>query len=83
MTEIQVNEAQARDAALEAEERLHESRRSFLKSIGAGAAVTAAGLGGMTVSAPTFGYGGPYRSAFVLERSHDVHEYRHHRVDAA
>ena len=69
MSDVQISESKARDAALEAEERLHESRRSFLKTIGAGAAAAAAGVGGTTFPTAAFAYGGPYANAFVLDRS--------------
>ena len=66
MAQIQVSEAKARDAAHEAEERLHESRRSFLKTIGAGAALSAGGVGGLAMPNTAYAYGGPYASEFVL-----------------
>lgn len=69
MSEVQISESKARDAVLEAEERLHESRRSFLKTLGVGAAAAAAGVGGTTFPTEAFAYGGPYANAFVLDRS--------------
>lgn len=65
---LDTGESKALDVALEAEEKLNESRRGFLKSIGAGAAVLGAGAGAMAVPETAFAYGGPYANAFVLDR---------------
>jgi selenocysteine lyase/cysteine desulfurase len=61
-----VSESKARDAVLEAGERLVESRRNFFKAVGAGAAA-ASGLGAMALSPEAMAYGGPYAAAFVLD----------------
>jgi isopenicillin-N epimerase len=61
-------ESKARDAVLEAQELLHESRRSFFKALGVGA-TAASGLGAALHSAPALAYGGPYAPAFPLDPS--------------
>lgn len=68
MTANAVSESKARDAALEAGERLVESRRNFFKAVGAGAAA-ASGLGAMALAPEAMAYGGPYAAAFVLDPS--------------
>ena len=62
------SESQARDAALEAQERLHEGRRNFFKTLGVGA-TAASGIGAMLYSNPVLAYGGPYAAAFGLDPS--------------
>lgn len=61
-----VSESKARDAALEAGERLVESRRNFFRTVGAGA-VAASGVGGLAFAPEAMAYGGPYASAFLLD----------------
>jgi isopenicillin-N epimerase len=61
-------ESKARDAVLEAQELLQESRRSFFKALGVGA-TAASGLGAALHSAPALAYGGPYAPAFPLDPS--------------
>jgi selenocysteine lyase/cysteine desulfurase len=60
------SESKARDAALEAQERLHEGRRQFFKTLGVGAGA-ASGLAATLYSAPVLAYGGPYAAAFSLD----------------
>ncbi|HEX2540856.1 MAG TPA: aminotransferase class V-fold PLP-dependent enzyme [Caldimonas sp.] len=62
----EMSESFARDKALEAEERLNESRRGFFKALGVGAAA-AGGLGSAMVSTPAMAYGGPFAAAFGLD----------------
>src|SRR5688572_13085459 len=59
------SESKARDAVLEAQERLHEGRRDFFKALGVGA-TAASGIGAALHSTPALAYGGPYASAFAL-----------------
>jgi isopenicillin-N epimerase len=59
------SESKARDAVLEAQERLHEGRRGFFKALGVGA-TAASGIGAALHSTPALAYGGPYASAFAL-----------------
>ena len=60
------SESRAKDAVLEAQERLREGRRDFMKVLGVGA--TAAGaVGGLLHSREALAYGGPYASAFGLD----------------
>lgn len=60
------SESKARDAALEAEARLHEGRRNFFKALGVGA-TAASGIGAALYSSPVLAYGGPYAAAFSLD----------------
>ncbi|MDN3919546.1 aminotransferase class V-fold PLP-dependent enzyme [Roseateles violae] len=60
------SESQARDAVLDAQERLHEGRRNFFKVLGVGA-TAASGLGAALHSTPALAYGGPYAAAFGLD----------------
>lgn len=63
------SEGKARERALEAEERLRESRRGFLKTVGAGAALAAGGAAGLTYAPNALAYGGDYAAAFELDPS--------------
>lgn len=60
------SEARAKDAFLEAQERLHEGRRSFFKMAGV-AATLSGGLGAALHSKEALAYGGPYAPAFTLD----------------
>lgn len=60
------SESRARDQALEAQERLHEGRRSFFKAVGLGA-TAAGGVGAALHAGPAMAYGGPYAAAFGLD----------------
>jgi isopenicillin-N epimerase len=60
------SESKARDAALEAQEKLHDGRRQFFKTLGVGA-TAASGLGSALYSSPALAYGGPYAAAFGLD----------------
>lgn len=60
------SEARARDAVLEAQERLHEGRRQFFKVAGMAATLTG-GLGAALHSKEALAYGGPYAPAFALD----------------
>lgn len=53
-----ISERKTRDAALEAQERLNESRRAFFKMVGLGAVATS-GAGSALYSSAAFAYGGP------------------------
>jgi selenocysteine lyase/cysteine desulfurase len=59
-------ESKARDAVLEAQEKLHEGRREFFKLMSLGAAA-ASGVGSALYSTSAFAYGGPYAAAFSLD----------------
>ena len=60
------SESKAKDAVLEAREKLLEGRRNFFKLVGLGA-TAAGGLGAALHSEEAFAYGGPYASAFGLD----------------
>lgn len=60
------SERNAKDAVLEAQERLHDGRRSFFKALGVGA-TAASGIGAALHSSPALAYGGPYAAAFTLD----------------
>jgi selenocysteine lyase/cysteine desulfurase len=60
------SESKAREAVLEAQERLHEGRRHFFKALGVGA-TAASGIGAALHSSPALAYGGPYAAAFPLD----------------
>ena len=64
------SESKARDTVLESkeqlQEKLHESRRGFFKTVGVGATAVS-GIGAMLHSSPAFAYGGPYATAFGLD----------------
>jgi len=60
------SEARAKDALLEAHEKLHEGRRSFFKAAGMAATLTS-GLGTALHSKEALAYGGPYAPAFALD----------------
>jgi isopenicillin-N epimerase len=62
----QPSDIQAKARLVEAEERLGESRRGFMKALGVGAAA-AAGVGGATFSPSAMAYGGPFAAAFGLD----------------
>jgi len=61
-----ISETQAKFRALEAEERLAESRRGFFKALGVGAAALS-GVGGAVFSPSAWAYGGPFAPAFGLD----------------
>jgi isopenicillin-N epimerase len=61
-----ISESRARDAVLEAQERMHEGRRNFFKTLGVGA-TAASSVGALLHSNPVFAYGGPYAPAFALD----------------
>jgi isopenicillin-N epimerase len=58
-------ERRARDAALEAQEKVREGRREFCKLVGIGAAVS--GVGSALYSASAQAYGGPFAAGFALD----------------
>lgn len=60
-----MSETNARDAVLEARERVSEGRREFFKVLGVGAAA-ASGAGSALYSSAALAYGGPFASAFTL-----------------
>ncbi|NUZ09059.1 aminotransferase class V-fold PLP-dependent enzyme [Piscinibacter koreensis] len=60
------SESQAKALALEAQERLNESRRGFFKVLGVGAAA-ASGLSAAVFSPEALAYGGPFAPAFGLD----------------
>jgi selenocysteine lyase/cysteine desulfurase len=62
------SETQAKFRALEAEERLNDSRRGFFKALGLGAAA-ASGIGSAVFSPSAWAYGGPFAAAFGLDPS--------------
>lgn len=66
MSTTNFSESKARDAALDAQERLHEGRRHFFKVLGVGA-TAASGAGALLHSDPALAYGGPYAAAFGLD----------------
>jgi selenocysteine lyase/cysteine desulfurase len=64
----QFSETQAKFKALEAQERLNESRRGFFKALGVGAAA-ASGVSAAVFSQSAWAYGGPFAAAFGLDPS--------------
>lgn len=61
-----LSESKAKDAVLDAQERLHEGRRRFFKVMGVGA-TAASSIGAALHGKDAFAYGGPYAAAFGLD----------------